>query len=110
MTTPRTPREPNEPRRYMRFNPEITMGNIIQMVILLVSLGIAYGTYREEQSKQDGRISQVEVTALRDRLDTQAALGKVESRLEKQGDQLQDIKESLAILRGRAAEGPGVKR
>ncbi len=101
--------KPDEEHRYMRFNPEITTGNIIQIVMLAIALGAAYGTYRDDQGKQDSEIAQVKQLTSRDRDDTQKSLAEVKTRLDKQGDQLQDIKESLAILRGRAAE-PGSKR
>lgn len=94
----------------MRFNPEITTGNIIQIASLLVALALGYGAYREDQTRQDSKISQVEMLSERDRTETGKSLAEVKARLDKQGDQLQDIKESLAILRGRAAETTGVKR
>jgi hypothetical protein len=90
----------------MKFNPEITTGHILQIATIIAGVAIGYGTYREDQSRQDSRIHQIEVIAERDRTDTQKTMVEVKARLDKQGDQLQDIKESLAILRGRAAEAP----
>jgi hypothetical protein len=100
----RTSAEHKDARRYWSFTPEVTTGNIIQILGLLIAASVAYATYREDQTKQDSRILSVEVAVARDRSEAQAMQGKVEAKLEKLADQQQDIKESLAILRGRAAE------
>lgn len=96
-------------RRYMRWSPEISAGNVLQVVSLIVSLAIGYATYREDQTRQDGKIEQIESTAKRDREDTQRTLAEIRLEMKEQGKTLGDLKEGIAILRGRAAE-PGSKR
>jgi len=95
--------------RIMKFDPTINTGTIIQTLVVLASVSVAYGTYREDQTKQDGRIAQVEVLAEKDREATREALREIKGRVDDLQKSNQDIKESLAILRGRAAE-PGSRK
>ncbi|MDA8521969.1 hypothetical protein [Acidovorax sp. NCPPB 4044] len=93
----------------MKFDPTINTGTIIQTLVVVASMAVAYGSYREDQTKQDGRIAQVEVLAEKDRESTREALREIKGRVDDLQKSNQDIKESLAILRGRAAE-PGSRK
>lgn len=95
--------------RLMKFDPTINTGTIIQTLVVVASMAVAYGSYREDQTKQDGRIAQVEVLAEKDRESTREALREIKGRVDDLQKSNQDIKESLAILRGRAAE-PGSRK
>jgi len=93
----------------MKFDPTINSGTIIQTLVFVISLAVGYGAYREDQARQDGRLTQVEVLADKDRDSTKEALKEIKTQVTDLQKSNQEIKESLAILRGRAAE-PGVKR
>lgn len=93
----------------VKFDPTINTGTIIQTLVVLVSVAVGYGQYREDQTKQDGRIAQVETLAEKDREATREALREIKGRVDDLQKSNQDIKESLAILRGRAAE-PGSRK
>ncbi len=93
----------------MKFDPTINTGTIIQTLVFVISVAVAYGAYREDQTKQDGRIAQVEVLADKDRESTKDALKEIKTQVSDLQKSNQEIKESLAILRGRAAE-PGSRK
>lgn len=93
----------------MKFDPTISTGTIIQTLVFVISVAVAYGAYREDQTKQDGRIAQVEVLADKDRESTKDALKEIKVQVSDLQKSNQEIKESLAILRGRAAE-PGSRK
>lgn len=93
----------------MKFDPTINTGTIIQTLVFVISVAVAYGAYREDQTKQDGRIAQVEVLADKDRESTKDALKEIKVQVSDLQKSNQEIKESLAILRGRAAE-PGSRK
>ena len=95
--------------RIMKFDPTINTGTIIQTLVVLASVSVAYGQYREDQTKQDARIAQVEVLAEKDREATREALREIKGRVDDLQRGNQDIKEGLAILRGRTAE-PGSRK
>ena len=93
------------PRRIMKFDPTVNTGTIIQTLVFVMSVAVAYGAYREDQTRQDGRITQVEVLADKDRDATKESLKELKSQVSDLQKSTQEIKESLAILRGRATEG-----
>lgn len=98
-----------QPGRFMKFDPTVSTGTIIQTLVFIVGVATAYGGYREDQVKQDGRIAQVEVLADKDRESTKDALKEIKTQVSDLQKSNQEIKESLAILRGRAAE-PGSRK
>lgn len=96
-------------QRFMKFDPTINTGTIIQIAVIIVSVALAYGTYREDQLRQDTRLAQLEKDSAADREATRAALQEIKLEQKEQAKLLGDLKEGVAILRGRAAE-PGLKR
>ena len=52
------------PRRIMKFDPTVNTGTIIQTLVFVMSVAVAYGAYREDQTRQDGRITQAEYLAV----------------------------------------------
>lgn len=103
-------KQPPDQGRIVKFDPTFTTGTIAQIIVVICSaLGIFLGL-RDDQKQTKADLEQVKAVAIVERVQTAQALAEVKARLDKQGDQLQDIKESLAILRGRAAETTGSKR
>lgn len=99
----------SNPRRLMKFDPTINTGTIIQTLVFVGSVALAYGAYREDQTRQDGRISQIEAAAAQERDTTRAYLAEIKAEQKDQAKMLGDLKEGVAILRGRAAE-PGSRK
>lgn len=95
--------------RIMKFDPTINTGTIIQTLVFVGSVAVAYGAYREDQTRQDGRIAQIESTAAQERETTRAYLAEIKAEQRDQAKTLGDLKEGVAILRGRAAEPGGRK-
>ncbi|WP_046060012.1 hypothetical protein [Paracidovorax citrulli] len=93
----------------VKFDPTINTGTIIQTLVFVGSVAVAYGAYREDQTRQDGRIAQIESTAAQERETTRAYLAEIKAEQRDQAKTLGDLKEGVAILRGRAAE-PGVRK
>ncbi|WP_313075890.1 hypothetical protein [Melaminivora sp.] len=98
---------PTTARRIMKFDPTVNSGTIIQTLVFVISIAVAYGAYREDQTRQDGRITQVEVLADKDRDATKESLKELKGQVSDLQKSTQEIKESLAILRGRATESGG---
>lgn len=93
----------------MKFDPTVSTGTIIQTALLVASIAVSYGKYTEDQTRQDGRIAQVEVLAATEREATKEALREIKGQMGDLQRSNQEIKESLAVLRGRAAEPGGRK-
>lgn len=93
----------------MKFDPQINMGTIMQMVVVVCSAFGIYAGLRDEQRQTKSDLDQVKAVAVIERAQTVQAIAEIKSEMKEQGKSLGDIKEGIAILRGRAAE-PGGKR
>lgn len=93
----------------MKFDPTFNTGTIVQtIVVICTGFGIFMGL-RTDQLQNKADIEQVKAIAIVERAQTTAALAEIKLEMKEQGKTLGDLKEGIAILRGRAAE-PGSKR
>lgn len=95
------------PRRLFTFTPEVTMGTIISMATMLVSVTLAYGAVDKELSNH-----QIELDALKARDAEMVTRGNERYQdlrvdIKELKATVSDVKESVAIIRGRMAEPSG---
>lgn len=93
----------------MKFDPTINSGTILQIVVVAASAFGIYSGMRVDQTATRMKVEAVEAAAIADRQQTKEALGDLRGDMKELQKSTQDIKESLAILRGRAAEPSGRK-
>ena len=101
------------PRRLIRFDPTVSSGTLIQIASILVGFGIAYGTYREDQTKTRAEIDAVKVSAERDRADSRGAVNEIRSDVKDMKSDISQINKTMAVLeaQGRiAAQQPARQR
>lgn len=103
------PKQPPEQGRFMKFDPTINTGTIIQIATVVVLAVAGFSAVKTELATQKVEIEANRLAALRDSKQTEEALKEIRSDIREQGKMLGDLKEGIAILRGRAAE-PGGKR
>lgn len=77
----------------LRFDPTINPGTIVQVLVVVGSSILAYGSYREDRARQDGRIGQAEVLVERDRQSMRETLQEIRHRMEALERQHQDGRE-----------------
>jgi hypothetical protein len=100
---------PLEGRRLMKFDPTINTGTIVQIAVVVASAFAIYTGIRTDQVETKAAVKAVETLAATDRTQTKDALSDLKSDIKELQKSTSEIKESLAILRGRAAE-PGSRR
>lgn len=100
---------PLEGKRLMKFDPQINMGTIIQIVVVAASAFSIYQGIRTDQVETKAAVRAVEAAASTDRNQTKDALSDLKSDIKELQKSTSEIKESLAILRGRAADVGGRK-
>ena len=76
----------------------------IAVSILVVGGFSAYGVLKNDQFQQCADLEQVKAVALIERAQTTQALVEIKASVKELQVSTQDVKESLAILRGRAAD------
>lgn len=91
----------------MKFDPTINTGTILQTVVVaLATVALFYGL-RAENAQNRAELEQVKAVAAVERAQTTQALTEIKAEMKEQGKTLSDLKEGIAILRGRSAETGG---
>lgn len=98
-----------EGKRLMKFDPTINTGTIVQIAVVIASAFAIYTGIRTDQVQTKADLEQVKAIASVERTQTAQALAEIKAEMKEQGKTLGDLKEGIAILRGRAAD-TGVKR
>jgi citrate synthase len=90
-----------QPKRFMKFDPTINTGTIAQIIVIVASAVTIYTGIREDQVKQRAELDSVKAAALVERLATKEALADLKTDVKELQKSTNEVKESLAILRGR---------
>jgi flagellar motility protein MotE (MotC chaperone) len=92
-------------KRFLRFDPTVSSGTLIQLASIVVMAAVAYGTYREDQTKtkaeiEAGKVSIAEVraNAERDRADARGAVNEIRSDVKDVKADVSQINKTLAVL------------
>jgi len=98
-----------EGKRLMKFDPTINTGTIMQTVVVALSAVALFYGLKSENAQNKADLEQVKAVAAVERAQTTQALAEIKAEMKEQGKTLGDLKEGIAILRGRAAD-TGAKR
>jgi len=88
----------------MKFNPEITTGTILTIVSMVATVFIAYSAIDKQVSNQQIQIRALEVKDGEMTARGNERYGDLKLEIKELKSSVGDIKESLAIIRGRMAE------
>lgn len=98
---------PLEQRKIVKFDPQFNAGTIAQIIVIVASAASIYSGIKSDQAQQRAELDQVKVTAATRESQTKESLADLKLDVKELRSSMQDVKESLAILRGRAAEPRG---
>lgn len=90
--------------RFMRFNPEINTGTIIQIGTIVVVAVYGVGAFNARLDAQAALIETNRLTAATANSTAVESLKELKTDMREVQKSMNDIKESVAILRGRAAD------
>lgn len=93
-----------ERKRYVRFEPTLNTGHVLQIVVFIATASAVYTGIKTDQVQQKADLENVKTVAQIDRTQTQQALTELKLSVNELQHNTNDIKESLAVLRGRAAD------
>ena len=93
----------------MKFDPTINTGTIVQILVVASSALAIYNGIKTDQVQTRADLEAVKAAASMERDQTKAALSELKADLKELRGATGEIKESLAILRGRAADSGGRK-
>lgn len=96
-----------EGKRLMKFDPTINSGTILQTVVIALSGVALFFGLKAENAATKADLEQTKAVAVLERAQTAQALTEIKTEMKEQGKTLSDLKEGIAILRGRSAETGG---
>jgi hypothetical protein len=96
-------------RKYVRFDPTFNAGTVAQIVVIIASAISVYAGIREDQVRVKADLESVKAAAVIERLSTKESLADLKADVKELQKSTNEVKESLAILRGRANDGGGRK-
>lgn len=85
----------------MKYNPEITLGNILAIVSVVLAASGAYATYRSDQAVQDNKIAVLEKERVNDRADVREQLNSIQKTADQTNTNLQSLREAIATINGK---------
>jgi polyhydroxyalkanoate synthesis regulator phasin len=88
----------------MKFDPTVNMGTVLTIVSMLLTGAGVYSALRSEQVEQKVKVQALEIAIDKSNEQTRRDVSDIKGDVKELRLQLGDIKESLAILRGRASE------
>lgn len=98
-----------ERKKYVKFDPTLNTGHVLQIAVWLVGGALAYGALKTDIVQQKADVEQVKAVAIIERTQTTQALTEIKASVKELQTSTQEIKESLAVLRGRNADQGGRK-
>lgn len=99
----------SQQRKIVRFDPTFNTGTIAQIVVIVASAVTIYTGIKTDQVQTKAELDAVKSATVVDRVQTKEALSDLKQDVKDLQKSTNEIKESLAILRGRAAD-QGSKR
>lgn len=88
----------------MKFDPTFNTGTIAQIVVIVASAAAIYTGMKTDQVQTKAELDAVKSATAVDRVQTKEALADIKSDIKELQKSNNDIKESLAVLRGRTVE------
>jgi len=90
--------------RWMKFDPTINSGTIIQIVVIIVGIVGGYSRLAATQEVQAEKTSAIIAQQSREAVATEKTLYTIQGDVKDLAKIVQAVKEDVAVLRGRAAE------
>ncbi|MEJ7685609.1 MAG: hypothetical protein WKG52_00665 [Variovorax sp.] len=93
-----------QPRKVVRFDPTFNTGTIVQIVVIVASAFSIYTGLKTDTVQQKAELESVKASALVERIQTKESLADLKADVKEIQKTTNDVKESLAILRGRGSD------
>ena len=85
--------------RFLRFDPTVSTGTLLQIGALVCTVAVGYSTYREDRVETKASIDAVKATAGRDREEMTKAVESFRSDLKELKTKMDGVGENIAVLK-----------
>jgi len=99
-----------EGKKIVRFDPTFSTGTIATIITILSSAGGIYTGMKTDMVQQKAEVDSVKAVAVIERAQTQAALVELKESTKELQKSMNEIKQDLAVLRGRASADNGGRK
>lgn len=93
--------------RLFRFVPDISMGTVLQMILLVLGAAAGYGTYQADKRQDHMEVEQIKQDAVSQRAAVKESLTELKGDVKGIQSTLSEVKESLAVLKARPDNSKG---
>lgn len=89
--------------RFLRFDPTVSTGTLLQIGALVGTIVVGYSTYREDRVETKAAIEAVKATAVRDREEMTKAVESFRGDLKELKTKMDGVGENIAVLKAQNA-------
>lgn len=95
----RARRDADQRHRFFRFDPTVSSGTLLQLLVLALGAGGAYATYRSDQTQTRADIDQIKMVAERDRNDLKTAVDVFRTDMREVKGSLESMGKDVAVVK-----------
>ncbi len=92
--------------RFLRFDPTVSTGTLLQIGALVCTIAVGYSTYREDRVETKAAIDAVKATAVRDRDEMKTTIESFRTDVKELKTKMDGVGENVAVLKAQAAIAP----
>lgn len=89
-------------RQLFRFDSTVSMGTLLQMLLISVAAILGYGTYSADKAKDHAEVAQIKVDAENQRTAVKESLGDLKTDVKDIQRTLIDVNQNMAVLKARS--------
>lgn len=93
-------------RKLFRFSPDISMGTVLQIIVVVGGAAVAYGTYEHDKAIEQAQVAQLRVDADNQRVLVRENLTDIKTDVKDIQRTLVNFGQVLAVLQARAGLDP----
>lgn len=97
--------DPQKRRQFIRFDPTINTGALLEVVAIVVSVTLAYSALKSDQATQKIELDQVKASAAADKTSTKESLTEIKGDVKEIQRSLVEVNKVLAVIQANQPKG-----
>lgn len=93
-------------KRFFRFDPTVSSGTLIQLVVVMSGAIVAYGTYQADKTQTKADIETVRLSSDNNRIQVQTALTEIKVELREMRDKVDKTAIGVEVLKAQGEQHP----
>ncbi len=89
--------------KWLRFDPTVSSGTLLQIGSIVIAVAVGYATYREDRAVTLAKITELEKDAVKDREVQKASFESFRSDVKELKTKMDGVSENVAVLKAQGA-------